>query len=235
MGSMDSSSKQSSPTVPPWLLPLLKGEESQYMGALSGGLPGFEQLYGGMPQMITPGVTHGQQQDITSLQNIAAGNPLTQQQQEAAREYESFLGTAGQPSSATQAALKEFQDLQAPQISQQAELMGQGNSGAALAAQAQGFEQAMVPFMQSDLQNQMSAAGGLESIGQAGSMQEQQNLENALAAAGLKYDVNNQNAQNLFNRQMAQEQFASGIQTQPFGLLGSSIGGGTTLNSSPKF
>jgi hypothetical protein len=187
---------------------------------------------------------------------------------------ESFLGTAGQPSTATNAALKEFQNLQAPEIMQQAALMGQGTSGAGLSALAQGQEQAMVPFLQQDLQNQLAASGqlgqmGLAEQGQQASIanqlanlglskqaqqagiagqqaqlglgqqaQTQQQLVNALQAAGLPPSIAQQQAQALFNQQQQRQQFASGIQQGPIQLFKSLVGqlqNATSTTTNPKF
>lgn len=210
-----SSSKSSPPIIPGWLKPLMGQETAMYEGALAS-IPGLGWMYQNFPK-----VTPNELADIGSLQGIAQSpSGLSPVEQQAANAYSGFLGSAGQPSSATQAELKLFQNELGPALQQQAELMGQGNSGAALGAQAQGMEEAMVPFMQADLQNQLAAAQGLTGLGGQG----EQNILSALQAAGIPRE----------NR-LDKLRFGAGVLSQPFSLLGQSIGGGTQVNTQPKF
>lgn len=233
--SQSGSSTQSRPTGPPWLMKYFKNIGGDYAKGMQN-LPDITGLYGGVPLLGTAGLTDQQNQDIQGFQNNIGPNAA---QNQAAGGFENFLGQNGQPSTATQAALKEFNDLQAPEIQSQAALQGLGTSGASLAALAQGQEQALVPFMQQDLQNQLSAAGGLGQLGGQEANQMQTQLQNALAAAGMPQQIQQEIMQNLFNQGQQKWNFAQGIQTGGAAQFPSLIGGGSTTSQSsssqPKF
>lgn len=237
-GSGSQTQWQSPPTIPKWLKPYYKNTASQ-LEAAQGNLPNITDLYGSVPLLNVMGPTGNELSDISQFQNIAQ-NPNNPLENAAAYGYSNFLGgPGGGPSAATQAALQQFNTLQAPSILSNAALMGQGNSGAALTALTQGQESALVPFMQQDLQNQLSASQGLASLGGQEASQQQTDLSNALQAAGLPREIADQQAQALFNQQQQQWQFASGIQTGGQAQFPSLLGGGTgTTNfnsAAPKF
>jgi len=224
-----SAQKSTPPTVPGYLKPLLGQTVGDYSGF--GSLDSLWNEYENMPLQGNAPIPQQGLSDINQLQQVAQGGGLNPYEQQAAGNYESFLGSAGQPSEATQAELNLFQNELGPAQQQQAELMGQGNSGAALAGTARGMEEAMVPFMQSDLQNQLSADTGLANLGQTATS----NIEQAMQGQQWKQQTQQQGMTDLFNQLMNREQLATGVLTQPFGLLGSIIGGGTQVNTSPKF
>ena len=230
MGGGSSATKSSPPTIPGWLKPLLGQVTGDYSGF--GSMDSLWNEYLNMPQEGTAGIPGGGKQDIGYLQGVA-NDPthLTSAEQEAQKNYESFLDQAGKPSEATQAELGLFQSELAPQINQQAELMGQGNSGAALAATDRGMTEAMVPFMQSDLQNQLAASQGMTNLGQL----QEGNIQNAMQGQEWRQQTNQKGLDALFNRLMSREKLGTGVLSQPFGLLGSTIGGGTSINTQPKF
>ena len=234
MGSgSDTSQSTSNVGVPAWLKPLLKDEASQYKNAQAG-LPSLTSLFGMVPQQGTAPFSAQQDQLINQISGL---NGAPNSAELAAQgQYNQFLGQNG-PSAATQAEIQQFNTLQAPEILQQSALMGQGNSGAALSALSQGQESALVPFLQQDTQNKMSAAGGLESLGGQYYNQQTQDLQNALTAAGMPQELAQQQANALYQQLEQQFQYAQGVQQQPFSLLQSAIGGGgsTTVNTPSKF
>ena len=194
-GSDQSTTNQSGPFMPTWLRKLLGSDSKQWQQAI-GGLPSISQLYGMVPQQGVAPLTGTQ----NSLINTISGQTgaLNSAEQGAQGQYNQFLGQNG-PSAATRAEMQQFNDLQAPAILQQAGLMGQGNSGAALSALAQGQESAAVPFLQQDEQNKMSAAQGLQGLGAQQYSQQTQDLQNALQAAGMPQQIAQQQADALFS------------------------------------
>lgn len=225
-----SDTKQGSPTIPGWLKPLLGQTTADYSGF--GSMDNFWNEYANMPTMGTAGIPQGGLNDIGTMQQWAQSpGGLNPEEQAAAGNYDQFLGQAGKPSEATQAELGLFQSQLAPQINQQSELMGQGNSGAALEAQATGMQQAMVPFEQQDLQNQLTASQGLGQLGQLGA----ENVQNAMGGQQWKQQTSQEADQNLYNMLMNREQLGTSVLGQPFGLLSQAIGGGSTVQTQPKF
>jgi hypothetical protein len=209
------------------------------------GTPNLGQLAGMVPLQGTASLTPTQIGDIQKMQGMVKPSSSVQSALSGLQNFQgadlsspdaaymTFLGGEGKPSQATQAALKEFQDIQAPEVLQQAALMGGGTSGGALNALANAQEQAIVPFMQQDLANTLSAAQGLSandlsnaqtrltalsSLGGLGLQQEGQSLgaaEAALGAAGMQQGNAQQVLNNLFNQQEGAFNFASGLQTTP--------------------
>ncbi len=233
-GPGSSGSSQSAPVVPPLLRKYYNTIARDYLGGM-GNLPNITGLYNNTPLLGTAPLTDQQLSDIQGFQNNIGPNAAQNQSQQG---YENFLGQNGKPSAATQAALKEFNDLQAPEIQSQAALQGLGNSGASLQALATGQEQALVPFMQQDLQNQLTATQGLGALGgqEAGQMQEQ--LQNALQAAGMPQQIAQEILQNQFNQGQQKWNFAQGIQTggaQQFPSLFGQSGTSSQSSTSPKF
>jgi len=227
-----------------------------------GSLPSLTQLFSQVPLLGVPNVNPQQWADIGACQQVVnavspqygAGSATLQGaaggQGPATSSLESFLGAPGTPSSATNAALSEFRDITAPEVMQQAVLQGQGNSGAATDALARAQEAALVPFMQGDLANTLSASntlfGGALTAGQgltgAGLGQEQAQIaqiQQALTAAGVPYQVAQQQAQALYNQQAQQFQFAQDIQTGPISGFPNLIGQLQNLSgvstTTPKF
>jgi len=212
------------------------------------GTPNLGQLYNNVPLLGTAPLNAQQLADIQNFQNAAyqpngavsgalsglqdLGNTGANLSAPNAT-YQSYMGTPYKPSAATNAEIKEFNDLQAPEILQQAALMGQGTSGGALQALSTGQEQALVPFLQQDQANALAAAQGLSSnqlanaglqesalnsLGNLGTTQEglQQNqLQNALTAAGLPQQVAQQQAQNAYNQAQQGWQLAQQTQQTP--------------------
>lgn len=236
-GSGSQTGFQSAPIIPGWLKPYYKNTVNELTSAQSG-LPSLLQQYANTPQLGTAQLTPDQLAQITGFSNAAA-NPQNAAETAAGQGYSQFLGQNGQPSEATQAALTEFNALQSPAILSQAALMGQGNSGAALSALAQGQESALVPFMQQDLQNQLAASSGLASLGGQEFSNQQTALQNALSSGGLVQQTEQQQLQNLFNQQQQQQQLAQQVQMGGQGQFSSLIGGGSSTanfnTSSPKF
>jgi len=231
-GGGTTNTKQSHPTVPSWLAPLLKSDVTQFQQAEKN-LPSLSALYGQVPLQGTAPFTP--EQNALIAQISGRSGQLNPAEQAAQGQYEQFLGQKG-PSAATLAELQQFNDLQAPAILQQANLMGQGTSGAALSALAQGQESALVPFLQQDEQNKLTAASDLQGLGTQEFNQQTTDLANALQAAGMPQQLAQQQADALFQQLQQKFQFAQGVQTAPFGLLGSTIGGGTSgsVTTQPK-
>jgi hypothetical protein len=218
-GGPSQQSTTSPPTIPPYLLPILGQGEAGLMEALTSGvIPSLTGLYSGVPQLGVPGLTAGQQQDISMIQG---GQPiLSPQQQQAA----GMFGQIADPTAEKQG----FEQFALPEVMQNAALMGQGTSGAADYAVAQ----AAIPYQLQAQNTELQAAGGLANIGQQGLQQTVQALE----AQGLSRDVAMQMAQSLFNKQQQQWGFGKDLQTFPFSLFGPTIGGGSTsINTGGKF
>lgn len=219
---------------------------STLLGGIQG-TPSIAQLFQNVPLLGTAPLNRQQRTDINALQGQTGPNAATNSalagltalgangadlsQPNAA--LASFLGTPGTPSAATKAAEKEFNDLIAPEVLQQSVLAGGGNSGGALSAIANANEQALVPLLQSDQANTLSAAqalsgnqlsnaqlkqGALNQLGSLGQNQQtltQNALENALTAAGLKQQTAQQLAQSLYNQQQQGWQLAQQTQQSP--------------------
>lgn len=242
MGSSQGSGSQSGftsrPEVPAWLRPYYKGTASQLEQAQSQ-LPSISQLYGMIPELGTAGMTDTQSGLLGQFQD-QANNPTNAAESQAGAGYGNFLGGSnGDPSGATQAEINQFSQLQAPQINQQSALMGQGNSGAALTALAQGQESALVPFLQQGEQNQLTAAGGLANLGGQEFNNQQNALNSSWQAQQLPQQLAQEQLQNQYNQQEQQLQFAQGIQTGGQSQFPSLIGGGSTTanfnSAAPKF
>lgn len=215
MGQKSQGSGSTTPTMPGWLSGLLQG-----VGGGFSGMPGLDQLYNEYPALAINPTQFG---DIASMQNLATStNPYTKR---GAKGLESFIGTPGTPSSATNAALKEFNDLQAPGILNQAASMGLGNSAAALDSLSQGQEQALVPFMQQDLSNSLNASQALGGLGQA-----QQGLQSQLL--GQAYGMAGAPEQSWFNQAMGRENLGVGANEQIMQLLGNLFGNKQSQSSS---
>lgn len=232
-GSDKTANQQTPPYIPGWLKPLLTHEAKQYEAGQAE-LPSIGQLFGMVPEQGT--APFSAQQDALINQISGLNGQLNPAEQAAQGQYNQFLSQNG-PSEATQQEESNFNQLQAPAILQQAALMGQGNSGAALSALSQGQESALVPFLQQDTQNKLTAAGDLQGLGTQQYNQQTQDLQNALQAAGMPQQLAQQQADALFQQLEQQFQYAQGIQTQPFGLFGNVIGGGgsTSINTPSKF
>lgn len=230
-GSTQQSGNQSAPHVPEWQQPLYKNTASQWEQA-QGGLPNISQLYSDIPLLNIPGLNSGQLGAIGQFQSMGQ-NPgqLNQSEQNAFNTLSSFAGSAGQPSAATQAEMKEFAALQAPLVQSQSALAGQGNSGAGTEALALSQEQAAVPFLQQDQANSLSAAGGLSQLGGQQYGQSVENITNALQASGMQYDVAQQQAQALYNQQQQQQQFGQQVQMGPQSQFPGMWGGGFSSQS----
>jgi hypothetical protein len=222
--------------IPPFLRQYYKTIAGDYMNGMQN-LPNISQLYQGTPLLGTAQLTGDENNLINQFQQNVGPNTAENASQYGFNQFAG--GGPNQPSSATQAAMKEFNDLQAPEIQSQAALQGLGTSGASLAALAQGQEQAAVPFLQQDLQNQLTAAQGLGQLGGQEASQMQTQLQDALQAAGMPREIAQQIMQNQFNQQQQQWNFAQGIQTGGASQFPSLIGGGSSQGSSttsaPKF
>ena len=230
------SSQQSPPAIPAFLRPYYKTIASDYMQGMQN-LPDISQLYQGTPGLNVANLTPDEQQLIGQFQQNIGPNTAENASQYGFNQFAG--GAGGAPSAATDAALAQFNTLQAPAIQQTAALEGLGNSGASLSALAQGQESALVPFMQQDLSNQLTAAQGLGQLGGQESSQMQTQLSNAMQAAGMPRQVADAQSQALFNQQQQQWNFAQGIQTGGASQFPALIGGGTgtssTESSQPKF
>lgn len=236
MGNQTTQSQTQSafPYTPSWLTPYYREGAGQATAAQTN-LPSLSQLYGQFPTLQTAQLTPAEQATIAQFGQNTGTNPYTST---AANSLQSFLGTPGTPSAATSAALKEFKDLQAPEILQTAALNGQGNSGAALQALAQGQEQALVPFLQQDQSNTLNAATTLGGLGQNQQQLTGQQLQNTLSAQDLQRQIQQQGFQSAFDTATNRLGYAQGIQTGPLQNFASLIGqiqnaSGSTNN--PKF
>ena len=224
--SKQSGSGSSTPTAPSWLTQALSGA----IGG-AGGLPDLSQLFSNFPGL---GINPNQYYDLANMFNVANKGPGTYSNaniKAAGQGLDQFVDQNGQPSAATQAGLKEFNQLQTPGIMNQAASMGLGNSGAALDAISQGQEQALVPLLQSDQSNSLAASGALGSLGaqqgqlgQSAFNSQLSGLESILSPEGMPQ-------QNQFNQQMGQEQLAQGYQQELMQLLGSLFGGKQSQSS----
>ena len=216
-GGDTSKSSQSGPNIPAWLRPFLTNTAKDWTSA-QGQLPDISQLYSQIPMLNVPGLQGNElnainqfEQTGNSMFNSGGANSA---QQGAQGQLESFINQSG-PSASTQAAEKSFNDFAAPEIMSQASLMGLGNSGAGLEAISQGQERALVPFLQQDEQNKLSAAGQLGSLGGQEFGQLQSSMASALEAAGMPRDIATQQSQALFNQQQQRQQFGQQVQMGP--------------------
>lgn len=235
MGNQTTTQNQSAfPYTPSWLTGYYSGGANQAQGAQAS-LPNLSQIYGQFPTLQTAQLTPAEQSTISQFSQNTGTNPYTST---GAKSLESFLGTPGTPSAATNAALKEFNDLQAPAIMQQAALNGTANGGAALQALTQGQEAALVPFLQQDQANTLNAATTLGSLGQNQQQITGQQLQNTLQAQDLPRQIQQQGFQNIFDQLTNKLNYAQGIQTGPLQNFSSLIGQIQNAKSSanqPKF
>lgn len=228
MGGGGQTTSQSGPKVPFYELPLLYGGAGALTQADYGAgsqIPSLQGLYSGAPLQQTPPLTPGQGADIGEFQNIAARGGV-------GMGYESTAGNNLAAISNPQIAQQAFEQFAAPEVMQQSVLAGQGQSGAVPYA----LSQAAIPYELQAQNMQMQAANSLGALGGQLNQEQQQALQNALSGQNMQYDVNQQAAQNLYNQQQQKWKYAQGLQTFPFQLLGSAIGGGnTTVSPGSKF
>lgn len=217
-------STSSPPQSPSWLLPLeLTGATSLESALLGGQIPSLTGLYSGVPQQGVPNLTSGQMGDIGGIQGLAGTGGQIPYQSQIAGNY----GAIASP----QAEQQYYKQFAAPEIMQQAALAGQGTSGAADQALAQGA----IPYALQAQNTELQANQALQGLGQ-GQVQNQQNeLASALQAQGLPYEVAQQLAQSQYNQAQQQWQYGKELQTFPFSLFGQNIGGGTTVQTGGKF
>jgi len=232
-GTTNTGQQQSTPSVPAWLRPMLRGEESQYQSAM-GNLPSLSALYGQIPLQGTAPFS-GQQNQLISQISGLSGQPNAAEQA-AQNEYTQFMAPGGGESQASQAEMNLLNTQEDPMLMSQASMMGQGNSGAALQSLAQANQSALLPILQRGTQNQLGAAGAMQDLGAQEYNQQTQDLQNALQAAGMPQQLAQQQSNNLFNQLQQQVQYAQGVQQGPFGMLGQMIGGGsgTSVTVPPK-
>jgi len=235
-GGQTSSKGSSQPTIPKWLLPYYKGAAGQLIGA-QGNMPDLSQLYGNVPLLGVPGVTPEMSSLIGQFQQNVGLNPNEMQSASALQQF--LPGTGGGMSPALGAAEQKFKDITSPEILGQASLMGLGNSGAGLQALTQGQESAFIPLIEQGTQNELAAAGQLGQLGLAEASQTQQQLQDALTAAGIPYDIAAQQAKALYDQQQQKFQFASNIQSGgASGAFSNLLGQNSTeigKTSQPKF
>jgi hypothetical protein len=216
-------SQSTTPTLPPTLFSSLMQDLLGFGGV--GGIPGLGQLF----QSGTPlqGISNQQYGMIDELRQMGAGSGLSATSQQAKGDLSNFAGSMGKPSAATTAGLQEFKDLQAPGIQNWASSMGLGNSGASLGALAQGQEQALVPLLQSDQANSLSAANSLANMGQQQFQNKEGALQTGLSALGQP---------NANKYQQQEQQFGLGTNTQQglLGLLSQLFGSQTTSSESGR-
>jgi hypothetical protein len=202
----------STPTMPPQLMQSLLQDLMGFGGV--GGIPGLGALFQGAPGQQTSAQEFG---DIQMLNQMGSGSGLSSTSNAAIKDLSNFAGSMGKPSKATEAGLQEFKDLQAPGIQNWASSMGLGNSGAGLGALAQGQEQALVPLLQSDQANSLSAANSLAGIGQQQWQNKESALQNALGASGIPGQRQFQQNQERFNLGTNTQQGLMGLLSQLFG------------------
>lgn len=236
MGQQTTQQQQSAiAQTPSWLTPYYQTGANQATAAQSA-LPSISSLYNQVPLLQTAPLSS---QETGVINQFPSNIAPTAAANAGVSGLENFTSQApGTPSTATMAALNEFNQLQAPEILNQASLAGLGQSGGALGALAQGQEQALVPFMQGDLANQLSASQALGSQGIAQQGATGTALDQALAATDLPRQIQQQRYQNLYNQQQGQFNYATGLQQGPISGFPSLIGQIQNMSASlgqPKF
>jgi len=232
MGGPGTSSSTSSSFggLPPWARGAFQNSAGDWTSA-EGSLPSISSLYSNTPLLGVPNLNPQQLAEIQQFEQYPTG--LNQPEAGA----QSTLNFLTDPNSlgytnATNAAMGEFNQQQLPEIQSQAALQGQGNSGAALAAEALGQSNTLTPLLQQQLQLQSQGVSQGTALGAQQYNQDQQTMTNALQAAGLPYEVAQQQAQALYNQQEQQNQLAQEIQMGPFQQIGSIFGRGNTISTS---
>jgi hypothetical protein len=223
-GTWFSGTQESTPTVPPWEIPIVLGGASQ-LEQFQQGAPQLLQLYQNMPQLQVPGIDPTQQNVLNQLVQTGQNNP---ELQAALAQLAQLTGGPIGSSPATQAGMQAFQQQIAPIIEQQSALRGTAGGGQAIEALGQGATSAALPLIQQEIQNRQAAVGQYGQLGQ----QQMQQLTTALEAAGLPREVAMQQAAALFERQQQQSKFAAGLQGFPLGMLPQLIG--TTTTGTPS-
>ena len=180
---------------------------SEQFGAMQS-LPNSTSLAENVPGLNVPGMDQGQQDALTAFLTNSGNNPDLA----AARSQIGAL-TSGPVGSSpeTQAGMKAYQDLAAPQIASDSALRGTASGGQGIEALALGQEQAAVPLIQQEIQNRSAAVG--QDMGIAS--QQQQSLAQALEASGLPREVALQQAEAAFQQQQQQWGTQMGIQQLP--------------------
>ena len=225
------STTQSGNTLPTRFNPEFNTSASEWLAAEQG-LPNIEGLYSGMPLEGVPNLTPEQQGVIGGIEAYPAG--LNAPEAGAVNQLDYLTNVTGPngTTAATNAAEDQFSQQSLPQIQQQAALMGQGDSGAALAAEAQGQASALTPLLQTQEQVQSAGVNQGAALGGQQYSQDQATLAAQLQAAGMSYDVAQQQAQALFNQQQSQSSLAQEVQTAPFTEIPSIYGRGTSISTS---
>lgn len=224
-GSDTSQSSNSKVTIPQWLKPLLTHGAGQEFAAM-GNLPSLSALYGMVPQQGVAPLTAAQLNTIGQYQGLNTG---------ANSPESAALGTLGEYSGgaigqdpATQAALAQFGAQTAPSIAQNAALQGQGNSGAALEAQAMGRSSVLAPFLENAQNNQLNAANAEFGAGNSLNNQTLNTLQAQLQAEGIPQEQAQQIANSLYQQQSQQFNYAQAIQNFPLTLFGNTLGSETS-------
>jgi hypothetical protein len=227
-GGSQQSSSTSLPIIPPYLNKLLKGSAGSWQSGMraanaQGGLAG---LLTPNPEQIAP-LTGDELGNISQLQGFASAGG-TPDELAAQKAYQSFIDTSPGDSAATQAAMRDWLTNVQPTVASSLGASGGGRGGELEAALASSQTQAYTPLAERDLANQLTAAGGLSSLGQAQSG----NVQNAMNASDLQRQVtqsgNDAQFQDFLRRSGLIQQFTMG----PLSQLGGSVFGQKSTSSS---
>lgn len=228
-GSDSSQTSSNKVTIPQWLKPLLTHGASQEFAAM-GNLPSLSALYGMVPQQGVAPLTSAQLGTIGQYQGLNTG--ANAPENAALGTLGNYAGGAIGQDPATQAALAQFGAQTAPAIAQNAALQGQGNSGAALEAQAMGRSSVLAPFLENAQNQQLSAANAQFGAGNTLNNQTLNTLQAQLQAEGIPQEQAQQVANALYQQQSQQFNYAQGIQNFPLTLFGNTMGSTGTSSGS---
>jgi len=216
-------------SLPAWARPAYKGSTAEELAA-QGTLPSITGIYGDTPLLGVPGLNSGQLGAIGGFEGMGSGPNA--QELDALRSFGDFTPGSNGISPVTAATEAQFNQATLPTIQNSAANMGQSNSGALLEAIQNGQVNALVPELTAQNQQQLEAAGQVGNIGSTVYNQDVTNLTNALQAAGLPYDVAQQEAQSQYNQQQQKSQLAQEVQLGPFSQIPSIFGTGASVTTS---
>ena len=214
--------------LPPQYAPPYNQSVKQWLAA-EGGLPSIGQLYGSIPELNVPNLTPDQLAAISGFEGMPQGPNA--QEQAALSSLGQFTPGANGISPLTAATQAQFNQSTLPTLENTAANMGQGNSGALLEAVQNGQVNALVPELTAQNQQQLQAAQATGNIGSTIYNQDVTNLTNSLQAAGLPYEVAQQQAQSYFNQQQQKQQFGQEVQMGPFQQIPSLFGSSTSVTT----
>lgn len=163
-----------------------------------------------------------------TVANETGGMPTPTQQTQAGNTYNQFQSSNFGASPAVQAALKNYNETILPQVQNRYSMQNLGNSGMENFAEGQSAANAMIPLYQQDLSNQLTAAAGLNTLGQEQVSNNQLALQNVMNYGSVQRGIQNAANQAQYQDFLRLMGGANNAVSQGFNPLSSSVPAGQT-------